>query len=298
LNKQKVEIPSFELVYHNQQVDFAIKRVQDATNAHGYKEEVPHRHNYYSVLWPIEMSGTHIIDYKEYPIIANHIFFVSPEQVHQVFINDNTNGILLMFNCGFLDKYFINKDFISNLGLFTEIAESPPVKIDSETAVILDLYTTNIFTSFNSPDQYKFEKIGAWLKLFLIECNKFASVLNLDNPQALQSSKTILLKFKKSLDQNFQIWRQVNDYANDLNISPDYLNSVVKSGIGKTAKELIQQRIVIEAKRLGIHTELSTKEIAYKLGFEDPSHFSRFFKNIENQSFSDFRLGLEKFLYK
>jgi AraC-like DNA-binding protein len=298
LNKQKAEIPSFELQNEGQPVDFVIKRVQDGVNVHGYKEEVPHRHNYHTVLWSLDMEGKHIVDYKEYEIRNNDIFFVGPEQVHQVFIGERKNGLLLMFNCSFLDKHFINREFISNLGLFSEISESPPISVDSKSVDILKSFTDQIFDAFHSVDNFKYEKIGAWLKLFLIECNKFAPTLNTDNPQTQQSAKAILRRFKELLDLNFRTWRQVNDYSGELNISPDYLNSVIKSTIGKTAKELIQQRITLEAKRLGIHTDLSTKEIAYQLGFDDPSHFSRFYKNTENQNFSDFRLGLEKYFYK
>jgi AraC-like DNA-binding protein len=279
---------------NGQIVDFAVKPVQDSSNAHGYKEEVPHRHNYYTVLWPIAMNGRHIIDYKEYTINTNDIFFVSPEQVHQVFLGENPHGILILFTCSFLDKYFINKDFISNLGLFSEISENPPIRIDKNSAEILKKYTDEIFLAHTTADNFKNEKISAYLKLFLIECNKFAPGLQTDNTQAIQSSKLILRKFKELLELNFKTQKQVNDYADLLNISPDYLNTVIKSGVGKKAKELIQQRIVLEAKRLGLHTELSTKEIAYELGFDDPSHFSRFFKNAESQSFSDFRIFLEK----
>jgi AraC family transcriptional regulator, transcriptional activator of pobA len=298
LDKQRLDIPSFELIHEGQTADFVFKKIQDGVNVHGYKEEVPHRHNYYTVMWAIEMSGKHVIDYKEYNIQNNNIFFVSPEQVHQVLLGKNQNGILLMFTCNFLDRHFINKKFISDLGLFSEISESPPLVIDHESAIILKGFTNEIIKSFSSADIYKFEKIGAWLKLFLIECNKFAPNLKSDNPQALQSAKSILIRFKDLLETNFKTWRQVIDYANELNISPDYLNTVIKNTVGKTAKELIQQRIVLESKRLGLHTELSTKEIAYNLGFDDPSHFSHFFKNVENQSFSDFKLGIEKFLYK
>jgi len=213
-------------------------------------------------------------------------------------MDEKRNGLLMMFNCNFLDKHFINKEFISNLGLFSEISDSPPISVDEKTASILQTYVDQICEAFNSNDNFSSEKIGAWLKLFLIECNKFAPVLKTDNPQVLQSAKSILRRFKDILDEKFKTWKQLNDYAAELNISPDYLNIVIKNSIGKTAKELIQQRIILESKRLGIHTELSTKEIAYQLGFDDPSHFSKFFKNSENLSFSDFRKGLEKYLYK
>jgi AraC-like DNA-binding protein len=98
--------------------------------------------------------------------------------------------------------------------------------------------------------------------------------------------------FKDLLEKHFIDWKKVGDYATELNLSSDYLNNVVKATIGKTAKELIQQRTVLEAKRLGLHTNLSTKEIAYQIGFDDPSHFSKFFKNVEGASFTDFRTEL------
>ncbi len=295
MEKQKPEIPSFELIHNEQLVDFVIKMVHEGTNVHGYREDLPHRHNYYTVLWPIEMDGRHIIDYKEYAIKPNDVFFVSPEQVHQVFLGKKRQGILLLFTCSFLDRHFINKDFITNLGLFSEISDHPPISVSEKAAAALKQYTTEIYDAFNSNELFRFEKIGAYLKLFLIECNKFApGETNKDNPQNAQSAKSILRKFKDMLEINFKTMRQVNDYASLLNISPDYLNTVIKSGVGKTAKELIQQRIVLESKRLGLHTELSTKEIAYNLGFEDPSHFSRFFKNNEGFSFAEFRLSIEK----
>ena len=64
-----------------------------------------------------------------------------------------------------------------------------------------------------------------------------------------------------------------------MNITPKHLSQTVKNLSGKTAKELIQDRVVLEAKRLLLHTPLSIKEIAYQLGFEEPLHFSAFFKN-------------------
>jgi AraC family transcriptional regulator, transcriptional activator of pobA len=292
----KNQIPSFELLYLGQPTDFVLKRVQDGQTETGYREDLPHRHNYYTVLWPIEMEGVHIIDYKEYSINQNDIFFVGPEQVHQVLLGHNRNGVLLMFTCNFLGKHFINKEFITNLGLFLEVSESPPVKVDNKSAVVLKTYTDEIESAFGSNDPFRFEKIGAFLKLFLIECNKFAPSLKDQNPQNIQSSKTILFNFKELLNTKFKTLKQVGDYAGALNISPDYLNLVVKNGVGKTAKELIQQRILLESKRLGLHTGLSTKEIAYDLGFDDPSHFSRFFKNAEGISFSEFRKSLESAL--
>jgi len=74
-----------------------------------------------------------------------------------------------------------------------------------------------------------------------------------------------------------------------LNISPDHLNRIIKAHSGKTAKELIQNRILIASKRLLYFTNLSTKEIAFELGFSEPSNFSSFFKKLSSFTPSDFR---------
>ncbi len=288
------KIPAYELKHNGESVDFAIRTVNEVVSLFGPLNDVPHRHNYYTVLWSQNASGVHRIDYKEYQMQANDIFFVDPGQVHQVLHNNNPEGIVILFSCQFLDKNYIDKTFISNLGLFSEIGETPPIKIDDKTAKSLTVISQNMIDAFNSDDTFRFDSIGAYLKLFLIECNKFARHALSDNTQTIQSSKSILRKFKELLEMHFVEWHKVNEYAAQLNITPDYLNNAIKSGIGKTAKELIQQRIVLEAKRLGLHTEFSTKEIAYQLGFEDPSHFSRFFKNAENQSFADFKTALEQ----
>ena len=84
-------------------------------------------------------------------------------------------------------------------------------------------------------------------------------------------------------------WHSVKDYSASLFVTPDYLNKVVKSLIGKTAKEYIQNRIIIAAKRLLFHTTSSNKEIAFELGFNEPDHFSSFFKKCTSMSSSVFR---------
>jgi AraC-like DNA-binding protein len=79
------------------------------------------------------------------------------------------------------------------------------------------------------------------------------------------------------------------DFAEKLNISPDHLNKSIKLLTGKTAKELIQSKVSTEAKRLLYFSDLSNKEIAFQLGFREPSHFSTFFKKCTGQSPSEYR---------
>ena len=80
----------------------------------------------------------------------------------------------------------------------------------------------------------------------------------------------------------------VCDYASVLSVSPNYLNRTVKKVSGYTASHHIQQQIVLEAKKQAIHYGVSMKEIAYQLGFDNPSHFSKFFKCNSGMNFTQF----------
>lgn len=300
-DSEKYAIPAIDLVHQDKKVDFALRTLEYIYDKMGGRSDVPHRHIYFTVLWVKEATGKHIIDYREHALVGNRIFFVSPGQVHQVVADSRPRGLAIMFTCDFLTKNQISHDFITNLGLFSDLPDTPPIATDAVANVKLQLLTDQMTEVFDSNDPFKGETIGAWLKLFLLECNKLVSVNasqntlpNTINPQAMQSGRTILIDFKQLVEANFCKWHKVSDYAAKLSISPDYLNNVIKNNIGSTAKEFIQNRIIIEAKRLGVVTGMSSKEIAFTLGFDDPAHFSKFFKNVTGAAFTDFRTDLHR----
>lgn len=292
LNKNR--IPSLELRHNGEKVSFAFRTMEEIHAHMGEIKDVPHRHDYYTILWASNACGDHFIDYKQHLIRPNTIFFVNPGQVHQVITFGNPEGYVIMFTREYLNQNMISEDFLTNLGLFSESADTPPLIINDESDQNLRSIVQNIESAFRRKESFWQEQLSSYLKLLLIECNKLAPQMNNDNPQRFQASRNILKNFKSTIEVKFKEWHKVSYYAEELNISPDYLNSVVKTSIGKTAKEFIQNRLVLEAKRLGVHTQLSTKEIAFDLGFEDPSHFSKFFKNCEGSSFSEFRKSVEE----
>ena len=133
------------------------------------------------------------------------------------------------------------------------------------------------------------ETIGAYLKLFLIECNGHCSLFPGTNTQTIEVEKTIVKSFKTIVEKNYIRSHQVKYYADSLNVTPNYLNEVIKSSINVSAKDFIQNRLILEAKRMILFTEKSGKEIGFDLGFDDPSHFSKFFKSNTGQSLQDFK---------
>ncbi|MBN2742482.1 MAG: helix-turn-helix domain-containing protein [Marinilabiliaceae bacterium] len=285
-------IPSMQLMHGDLPVAFAYRTAGYIWDKTGGQPDVPHRHNFYTIIWIHQGRGKHYLDYREHDLAPDVIFFVSPGQVHQMVTDERPEGEVIMFTREFLDRHHIREDFIFNLGLFAHYADVPPLHVDAEGAVRLRYQTRQIAESFDSGRSYAEDALAAYLKLFLIECNRVMEPQAQANPQSLQAGRQLVGRFKQLLEQRFNAWHKVSDYADALGITPDYLNNVMKLSIGRNAKEYIQERIVLEARRLGVHTQLTSKEIAYDLGFDDPAHFSKFYKNVSGQSFSDFRARL------
>jgi len=290
---EKDKIYSLDLIYNGAPVPFVIKTMEEIDLALGGIADIPHRHNYFTVIWPVNATGKHIIDFKEYPILPDHIFFVSPGQVHQVITDPHPTGYVILFSSEFLEKNSIRNDFISDLKIFRKSDETPPLPVTEKMAATLKLFAEQMLHAFHSINEMFLESIGAYLKLFLIECNGHCSLFPGSNLQNIEVSKTLVRNFKELVEKRFTKVHQVKYYAESLNISPNYLNEVIKSALDIPAKDFIQNRLVLEAKRMVVFTQKSGKEIGFELGFDDPSHFSKFFKSNTGQSLQEFKESLK-----
>jgi len=285
--KDSDKIYSLDLLQNGAPAHFVMKTMEEVDIQLGGIADTPHRHNYYTVIWPLTATGKHIIDFREYPILPHHIFFVSPGQVHQIITNPAPTGYVILFTSEFLEKNSIRNDFISNLRLFHKSDETPPLVLSDHLVSTLQPFAGQMLSAFHNQDDLYFETIGAYLKLFLIECSRNYS--SDTNTQNLEVGKTIVKHFKDIVEKHFAKWHQVREYAEALSVTPNYLNEVIKSAVNISAKDYIQDRIILEAKRMVIFTGKSGKEIGFDLGFEDPSHFSKFFKTNTGQSLQSFK---------
>jgi AraC family transcriptional activator of pobA len=290
--RPKDKIVSLDLLYKGSPSQFVLKSMEEIDMAMMGLEAYPHRHNYFTIIWPFTATGKHIIDFREYPLMENNIFFVSPWQVHQVIMDPAPTGYIILFTNEFLDRNSIRNDFIANLKLFKNIDDTPPLPVDVNMALRLRTFAESIRSAFNSRDEMYLETIGAYLKLFLIECNGHCTLVPDSNTQSAEVSKNLVRNFKELVEKNHSRWHQVKEYAESLSVTPNYLNEVIRSSVNIPAKEFIQHRIILEAKRMVIYSEKSSKEIGFDLGFNDPAHFSKFFRNNTGQSLAGFRESL------
>ena len=281
-------VKTYHQVNTNHQIGFGVAKMEDIYAARNGKADDPHRHDYYTVLLVKKATGKHIIDFNTYPFHPHQVFFVSPGQVHQVVEEAPGSGYVMTFSTQFLIENAIPLSFIEGLNLFQDYGQSPPLTPSAEQFNKLTVYAGEIFTLSHSDAKMKALSIGAYLKLFLIDCNAICTALPIVG-QTDVAEHHLITRFKALVNEFYTKEHSTSFYAGRLQISPDHLNRLIKSKVGKTAKEYIQSRISTEAKRLLFFSGLSNKEIGFALGFNEPANFSSFFKKCTHMSPSTFK---------
>lgn len=268
-------------------LSFGISRMEDIYDKRNGQTDQPHRHNYYTVLLVMKARGKHLIDFEKYKLKESQVFFVNPGQVHQVIEQEKSYGYSIVFSSQFLIESHIPSTFIDNLNLFHDHSYNPPLDLNESELADLQLLCEQMIQTLSSNLKMKTEALGSYLRLILISCNNICKIDPLEEI-GTSSGYSILQRFKKLVDENYFNWHNTSEYADSLNVSNEHLNRTVKKLVGKTAKEFIQARLVVAAKRMFYFSGLSSKEIGYELGFSEPANFSAFIKKNTGKTPTDF----------
>ncbi|WP_224489656.1 helix-turn-helix domain-containing protein [Robertkochia flava] len=253
----------------------------------------PHSHDYYVIIVITSGEGMHKIDFNAYPIRPGSIFFISPHQVHQVVEEDTHQGFVIAFNREFLIHSNISKHFLDHINLFRQYGESPPLSPAAEVMGSLVKHCTEMERCFRERSEFRYQALGSYLKLFLIECHAICELSGSHVNQTLDNAISTISAFKDMVEEKITIWHKASQYAEALHISPNYLNKLNREYMNTSTKEYLQNRLVLAAKRRLLTSPASVKEIAYDLGFQDPSHLSKMFRTCTGTSISEFRASLK-----
>jgi len=172
--------------------------------------------------------------------------------------------------------------------LFFGTQELPIISIPSDQQRKFDLLWEVVQEEFKTTDTIQGDMLQMLLKRLIIICTRLART-QLIVQELTNNQIDIIRQFNVLVDVHFKTLRKVKDYAALLFKSPKTLSNLFATYNQKTPQQIIQERIVLEAKRLMLFTDKQTQEIAYELGFEDPAYFSRYFKKVAGFSPSDFK---------
>lgn len=238
------------------------------------------RNNYFSLIWVTNGNGKLKADFADYGFEANSLFAFSPYQPYMFSAVSEIKGIAIYFHPEFFCIYKHHKEVSANGVLYNNIYQPPFVAVDESSAATFNILAEQIKTEMQKPELAQHELLVSYLKIFLINA---ARLKTQQQPAAAESVKDdkepfILQKLKDAIEANFKTKHSPADYAELLYISPKALAKITKAHFNKTLSSLINERIIIEAKRELYLTDKAVKEIAWELGYEDEYYFSRFFK--------------------
>ncbi len=281
-------IENFDYGSQIKSLDFHFAPLQNLMSTLPY----PHRHDFYQIDWVEHGTGHHIIDSVKYEVKPRTLFFMAPGQVHDFQLSDDTVGFTINFSAEFFVLQLQNKNMLSELPVYD--------LDDSVQALYLDdVQARSIIETLNSiGEEYIADQSGwadvvrSYLYILLVKASRMAEPGVGTDP----ASRSLFLarRFKSLLEKDFSTVQEVGEYAQMLRVNERSLNEAVRRSTGTTASKQIRERVMLEAKRLLLHSEVSVAEVADRLAFEDPAYFSRAFKKHTGRSPLEFRQSLAK----
>jgi len=194
----------------------------------------------------------------------------------------------LLFNREFYCIADHDEEVSCNGILFFGTQDLPIITIPEEQERKFELLLEVILEEFRTVDNIQGDMLQMLLKRLIIICTRLAKEQHIVRELNDGQIDTIR-QFNVLVDVHFRTLRKVKDYADLLHKSPKTLSNLFATNKQQSPQQIIQERVVLEAKRLLLFTDKQTQEIAYDLGFEDPAYFSRFFKKQAGLTPSAFR---------
>lgn len=279
---QKTEISTYE--FNNQQTTLGVEIV-DLKKIMTLKDKAlnAHRLDFYQIIVITNGRGIHEVDFQKIAYSENTVIPVAMGQVQRFTFNENLEGYAILFTPDFLIKEDLDYSYLYDFTIFLHTIN--PISNIANQAVftLIDemISEQQKELAFNSIEYQR-----NLLKNFLIqiERNKRQRTDIVYN-----DSLELFLKFRQLLEENVNYKVRVVDLCEQLNISEKQLNSNIKRYHNTTAKKYIEDRILLEIKRLLVYSTLSIKEIAYEIGFEDPTNFTKYFKSRMKMLPTDYR---------
>lgn len=275
-------------------VDFAIFSIPDIHPQIPFKSPVLQA-EYFSFILTKDGAGVYYLDDNKFPFDSKTIYFTNPGHIKSYELHASKEAFIITVSENFLEENVhpnIYHDFP-----FLLAEKVPPKQLSPNDFEEYETLYRQILSEAEKNSRYKNQIIGNLFKVLLIKI-KEKHWLNYDPIQEGKRDSQIIKSFKKLLESEFkkvldneqlEVKLQVQHFAKTMNLHPNYLNAVIKSKTGRTVNDWISKRTLSIAKSLLINTSLSSKEITYRLGFSEPTHFSRFFKKHTQLSPTSFR---------
>ncbi|MEM6376630.1 MAG: helix-turn-helix transcriptional regulator [Bacteroidota bacterium] len=276
---------SFESVGYRKEFGFQLVKMEDifTQSPSKYKNPfVPHRIDFFAVLLVTEGKMTHEVEFVKYDMSSGDYLFISKGQIHNFDHSQTYKGYGLIFTEEFMLRHISLSAFLK-IKFFYKYRTNPYAFKDFGDQEILIKALKREFSL--DTGEIKADVIAAILTVFLLK----AQAHTVENLSHTRKDYELFLQFQELVAEKYALTRSANEYAVLLNMTFRQLKNLCHNFTGKSAKEYINDYIILEAKRWLVTTGLPIKRIAYECGFSEATNFLKFFKKHTGLTPSKFR---------
>lgn len=246
-----------------------------------------HKISFYVILLFTKNEGEYNLNFKDYEFKPGSLFTLRKDNIHKFYKNKG-QGQLLVFTENFILNHTNEIEAAKTFTLFNEMLASPKLQLNKkEYQEVLDLVELIKNEYSEAKDDFSLSIIRNYIqviitKLFRIKATKNSAFNN-------RKHLTMFLQLQELIEKQCFKHKKVSYYANELGVTTKTLNNVTQSVLNKSTKSLINEVVILQSKRLIINTQDSLTEIAYKVGFDEPTNFFKYFRKYAGVSPSEFK---------
>ena len=250
-----------------------------------------HMQRRFKIILVIQGGGEHIINKQHHPLHDNAVYAALPGQAHQMITDPNARGYILSFNMTCIQNETIDYTIAQDSTVLQSFFSlRPKLLLLPELTDDLVWIIRRLMAEMYHEDELQPDITNKYIKLLLLYLRR--QIEKETTQLTIHRGSLLFRDFLLLLENNFMEKRSVEAYAQELCISSKHLTTVVKKESGFPPLYHIHQRMVLEAKRKIKESGASLKEIAWLLGYGDIAHFSRLFKKIAGDNFTDYKRRL------
>ena len=285
----KASIPVYDIctIDHRSQKDLLVEQFGPYLEKHYHHLQRPHRHSFYHLVLFTRGKGFHSIDFQKFPVKPYQIYFMIPGQVHSWHFEGSVDGYIVHFNEALFTTFLQNGQSLERFHFFSGNSEDGVCQLPAPVHDgVVQLFESVLAELKEGKEQYLDMVRLRLMELFITVERSCTSKKRKNMPP---QKYTVLRNFLQLIDKHFRTIKLPKEYAELLYVTPNHLNALCQDLVGKTAGDLIRDRVLLEAKRLLTNADMTVTEIAYDLNFQDNSYFNRFFRKAVGITPDEFR---------
>lgn len=261
-----------------------VNRLKNHLVEHHNKISIPHRHDFYLVVFFTSGVGIHEVDFVRHEVKPGCCYALNPGQIHHWKLSADTDGFVFFHSADFSQTANLDGGGFTpeTFPFFYSRQNSSEIRLDSSRQLLLKPWFELLLEEARLSAQRKLSKQHALITLIYIELHRAYDPVGVKVSAGGYGG--LLRNFEMEVDKHFREIKSPAEYADRLNITPKHLNRVSNEILGKTATQVITDRIILEAKRLLASRKYTISQVAAELGYEDYSYFSRLFKKHQGLS--------------